>query len=246
MDGSIGGFEAGFGSLDSHQDHHSYGGGGGGQTKEHAQLARSLGIEQMIVVISKLDTCGFSQERFLSIKEILGPFLVKTCGFKDSSLQWLPAVGPTGQNLISPPTEPLLYKWWNSRDGSGDGSSCPHLTQAIDRFIPRKREISRPFRMPVSDVSKGKGSGHMTLGGKIESGAIKVGSKVVLVPWGSSRDAVGVVKSIEVDGETSSSGLRVGRGGDSVEVTVQGLDLDHVPRGSVLCHHEYPSPLVTR
>lgn len=98
--------------------------------------------------------------------------------------------------------------------------------------------------MPVGDVSKAKGSGQMTFGGKIESGAIKVGSKVVLVPWGSSRDAIGVVKAIEVDGE--GSGAKVGRGGDSVEVTVHGLDVDHVPRGAVLCHYEHPAPLVTR
>ena len=51
VDGSRGGFEAGFSSSP----------GGGGQTREHAQLARSLGIDQLAVVVSKLDTCDFSQ-----------------------------------------------------------------------------------------------------------------------------------------------------------------------------------------
>ena len=51
VDGSRGGFEAGFSGSP----------GGGGQTREHAQLARSLGIDQLAVVISKLDTCNFSQ-----------------------------------------------------------------------------------------------------------------------------------------------------------------------------------------
>lgn len=55
VDGSVGGFEAGF----------SDSAGGGGQTREHAQLARSLGIEQLAVVVTKLDTCGFSEVRFL-------------------------------------------------------------------------------------------------------------------------------------------------------------------------------------
>jgi elongation factor 1 alpha-like protein len=82
VDGSIGGFEAGFGSIEGHSDHPYSSSGGGGQTKEHAQLARSLGIEQLIVVVSKLDTCGFSRDRFLAIKEILSPYLTKTCGFK--------------------------------------------------------------------------------------------------------------------------------------------------------------------
>lgn len=92
-----GGFESGFeGSA-----------GGGGQTREHAQLARSLGIEQLAVVVSKLDTCDFSQQRFLDIQAVLLPFL-KGCGFRPSSLQWLPAVGPSGQNLAQSPSEPQL------------------------------------------------------------------------------------------------------------------------------------------
>ena len=92
-----GGFESGFeGSA-----------GGGGQTKEHAQLARSLGVEQLAVVVSKLDTCDFSQQRFADIQATLLPFL-KGCGFRPASIQWLPAVGPTGQNLVKAPTEPQL------------------------------------------------------------------------------------------------------------------------------------------
>ena len=93
----IGGFESGFeGSA-----------GGGAQTKEHAQLARSLGIEQLAVVVSKLDTCDFSQQRFSDIQATLLPFL-KGCGFRSSAIQWLPAVGPSGQNLVQAPTEPQL------------------------------------------------------------------------------------------------------------------------------------------
>ena len=92
-----GGFESGFeGSA-----------GGGGQTKEHAQLARSLGVEQLAVVVSKLDTCHFSQQRFADIQAALLPFL-KGCGFRPAAVQWLPAVGPTGQNLVKAPTEAQL------------------------------------------------------------------------------------------------------------------------------------------
>lgn len=94
-----GGFESGFDT--------SAGTGGGGQTREHAQLARSLGIEQLAVVISKLDTCDFSQQRFQDIQAQLLPFL-KQCGFRASAVQWLPAVGPSGQNLVQQPTAPGL------------------------------------------------------------------------------------------------------------------------------------------
>ena len=57
VDGSRGGFEAGFSGSS----------GGGGQTREHAQLARSLGIDQLAVVVTKLDTCDFSQVLSLSL-----------------------------------------------------------------------------------------------------------------------------------------------------------------------------------
>ena len=64
--------------------------------------------------------------------------------------------------------------------------------------------------------------------------------RVVLVPWGSSRDAIGVVKSIEIDGE--GSGSKIGRGGDSVEVTLHGLELESVPRQ----WPQWPSPRALR
>jgi translation elongation factor EF-1alpha len=67
------------------------------------------------------------QERFEYIRSELLPFL-KSVGFKEQSLQWLPAVGPAGQNLNAPPTEPLL-SWWRG----------PTLVQAIDAFTPKPR-----------------------------------------------------------------------------------------------------------
>lgn len=68
------------------------------------------------------------QERFEYIRSQLLPFL-KTVGFRESSVQWLPAVGPAGQNLVAPPSEPLLLRWWQG----------PTLVQAIDAFKPKPR-----------------------------------------------------------------------------------------------------------
>jgi len=118
-----GGFESGFeGSA-----------GGGGQTREHAQLARSLGVEQLAVVISKLDTCDFSQQRFQDIQATLLPFL-KGCGFRPASIQWLPAVGPTGQNLVKPPTEPQL-SWFK-----------------VSLLCPNFLQVAVPCSLPCSNI----------------------------------------------------------------------------------------------
>lgn len=100
VDASIGAFEAG---LEGE-------GQGRGQTREHAQLVRSLGVEQLIVAINKLDAVDFSKERFDSIKGTLQPFL-KQCGFKDGSVQWVPVSAGEGLNLTTATTEPALKAW---------------------------------------------------------------------------------------------------------------------------------------
>lgn len=79
------------------------------------------------------------------IKAELQPFL-RTCGFKDSSVQWLPAVGPAGENLVAPPSAPELKAWW----------SGPTLVSAIDAFTPRERVVMRPLRIPITDVFRSK------------------------------------------------------------------------------------------
>ena len=165
-----GGFEAGF---DPSAGVGSGYGGSGGQTREHAQLARSLGVEQLAVVVTKLDTCAFSEARFSDIRAALLPFL-KTCGFREASIRWLPAVGPTGENLVKPPTEPALAAWWTG----------PTLAAAIDGFAPPNRQVDRPLRMPVADVARVGAKGGVVVGGKLEGGALRPGTRVLILPSG--------------------------------------------------------------
>jgi elongation factor 1 alpha-like protein len=103
VDASTGAFEAG---LEGE-------GQGGGQTREHAQLVRSLGVEQLVVAVNKLDIVGYSKERFDFIKSTLQPFL-KHCGFKDAAVQWVPVSAMDGQNLTSAPTEEAFKTWLES------------------------------------------------------------------------------------------------------------------------------------
>lgn len=100
VDASIGAFEAG---LEGE-------GQGRGQTREHAQLVRSLGVEQLIVAVNKLDAVDYSKERFDHIKSTLQPFL-KQCGYKDGAVQWVPVSAGEGQNLTAAPTEATLTAW---------------------------------------------------------------------------------------------------------------------------------------
>lgn len=104
VDASLGAFEAGL----SGEGHNS------GQTREHAQLARSLGVEQLIVAVNKMDTVDYSEQRYKYIRGSLQPFL-KQCGFKESSVRWIPVSAIDGQNLIAPASTTSLTSWYNSR-----------------------------------------------------------------------------------------------------------------------------------
>lgn len=73
---------------------------------------RSLGVSQLCVVVNKLDTVGWSKARFDEISIKLKTFL-KQAGFKDSDVCYIPCSGLTGENLVKPPTDEELIKWYN-------------------------------------------------------------------------------------------------------------------------------------
>mmetsp|Transcript_11558 Transcript_11558/g.34681 ORF Transcript_11558/g.34681 Transcript_11558/m.34681 type:complete len:692 (+) Transcript_11558:117-2192(+) len=222
VDGSPGGFESGFSAPVGR-----LGAGGGGQTREHAQLAKSLGVDQLAVVVTKLDTCDYDSDRFHHIKSVLGPFL-KSCGFRDSAVRWLPASAPDGQNMTSPPQAPQLATWWHG----------PTVVDVIDTFAPGGRAAAAlPLRMCVSDLFR-TARGQSLVGGKIEGGGLKAGTAVAVVPGGQS----GTVKVVEVAG----AAVPCARAGDTVDVHFNGVDTQMVAAGAVVCHQEWPVPLVDR
>lgn len=97
IDASVGSFEAGMDST-------------GGQTREHAQLIRSFGADQVIVAINKMDVVKYSKERFDAIKLQVGTFL-RSCGFKDSSVSWVPLSVIENQNLVVAASDSRLLSW---------------------------------------------------------------------------------------------------------------------------------------
>lgn len=71
-----------------------------------------MGVSQLGVVVNKLDTVNWSQERFDDIVGKLKVFL-KQAGFKDSDIKYVPCSGLTGENLVKPPTNAELISWYN-------------------------------------------------------------------------------------------------------------------------------------
>ncbi|EDV96752.1 HBS1-like protein [Drosophila grimshawi] len=198
----------------------------GGQTREHAILVRSLGVNQLGVVINKLDTVGWSQERFKEIVHKLKSFL-KQAGFKESDVSFTPCSGLTGENLAKAAQEPSLKAWY-------DG---PHLLDVIEHFKVPERSIDRPLRMSVSDIYKGTGSG-FCISGRIETGVMCLNDKVLV---GASREQA-QVKSLVMDELTQTSVFA----GDQISVTLAGVDISNVTVGCIICDPQMPIPVTTR
>ncbi|PIN10719.1 elongation factor 1 alpha [Handroanthus impetiginosus] len=207
VDASMGSFEAG---IDATR----------GQTREHAQLVRSFGVDQIIVVVNKMDAVGYSKERFDVVKQKLGTFL-RSYGFKDSSVVWIPASAMENQNLIARPSDAQL-SWFKG----------PSLLDAIDSLKLPARDYTKPLLMPICDVMKSQSQGQVSVCGKLESGAIRTGFKVLAMP---SREVV-VARSLEKDAQQ----CKIARAGDSVTVHLQGIEGNSVRAGGVICHPDYP------
>ncbi|ELR17919.1 HBS1like, putative, partial [Acanthamoeba castellanii str. Neff] len=218
IDSSPGEFEAGFAAD--------------GQTKEHALLARSLGVMQLTVVVNKMDAVDWSKERFEEVQNIVGAFL-KQAGFLLKNVTWVPCSGLTGENLIAR-KDPKLTAWY----------SGPTLVQSIDSFRPGQRPTEKPLRFCVSDVFK---SGSLGVGavGKVETGIVSVGDKAPRPPPSSLLvmpiGELCTVKSIQAHEES----VKWAQAGDNVELTVQGLDVVSFKVGSVLCDPEHPVRVAT-
>eukprot|EP01064_Diplonema_japonicum_P029993 TRINITY_DN4978_c0_g2_i1.p1 TRINITY_DN4978_c0_g2~~TRINITY_DN4978_c0_g2_i1.p1 ORF type:complete len:695 (+),score=101.13 TRINITY_DN4978_c0_g2_i1:49-2133(+) len=190
----------------------------GGQTKEHIMLLRSVGVSHLIIAINKLDTVGFSKERFDAIQIELLEYLKKS-GFKQEHITFIPVAGLTGENLVNR-TATELTEWY--------GDEKPTLLQGIDSFPPPKRLVKYPMRLCVSDVMKSSTLGPTTVGGKLITGRLKVGDKVVFHPSGDA----GVVKGIECN----VMGVKEAIAGDNIEVGLSGMDPAVVLSiGDVMC-----------
>lgn len=198
----------------------------GGQTREHALLVRSLGVSQLAVAVNKLDTSNWSQERFNEITKKLKAFL-KQAGFKDSDVTYVPCSGLTGENLVKPPAEAELIKWY----------SGPCLLDVIDKFNVPERPVAKPLRMSVNDVYKGTGSG-FCVAGRIENGLINKGDKVLVCHTKEMAE----VRNISINEMTTN----VAFAGDQVSVTLTGVDMQNVSVGYVLSDPIQQVPVTTR
>jgi elongation factor 1-alpha len=198
IDGCKGGFETGIGSD--------------GQTREHALLAFTLGVNQMIVAVNKMDDISvqFSQDRFNEIQKEMANNL-KKIGYHPNRVQYVPISGFNGDNLKERSEKMPWYKG-------------PTLLGAIDLFEPPKRPTDKPLRLPLQDVYKIGGIGTVPVG-RVETGVIKTGMNVTFAPVGISTD----VKSIEMHHTV----IPIAQPGDNIGFNIKGVSTKDIKRGYV-------------
>jgi peptide chain release factor subunit 3 len=198
----------------------------GGQTREHAMLARSLGVKRMVVVINKMDeaTVNWSKERYDECVSKLLPYL-KQCGFvQDRDLDIIPISGFTGANLKVPVGKEVC-PWYN-------GPTLLHLLDTMPSF---ERRLTAPFMMPIQDKMKEMGT---MVSGKIEAGTVSRGQKLLLMP---NKREVDVSAIYFEDDEVKQA-----KSGDIIRLRLKGVEEEEVSAGFVLCDPEKPVNTVQR
>jgi len=193
----------------------------GGQAREHAFLARTLGVSQMIVALNKMDDSGYSEARYKEVKEIAEKML-KLVGYNTSKVQFIPVSGWKGDNLIKKSENMPWYKG-------------PTLLEALDVFEAPEKPIGKPLRIPVQDVYSITGVGTVPVG-RVETGIVKTNDKVVVMPSGVN----GEVKSIE----THHTQMDSAEAGDNIGFNLRGVDKKSIKRGDMIGAASSPPTVV--
>ncbi len=190
-----------------------------GQTREHLILAKTMGIDQLIVAVNKMDASepAWSEQRYKQIVDILSKFM-KGLGYDPSKIPFIPVSGWTGDNLIErSPNMP----WYNG----------PTLVEALDNLQIPPKPLDKPLRIPIQAVYAISGVGTVPVG-RVESGVLKKGDKIVFMPPAK----VGEVRSIEMHHQQ----IEKAEPGDNIGFNVRGVSKHDVKRGDVVGHVAAP------
>jgi len=192
------------------------------QTREHAALAFTLGVGQLVIAINKMDLVEYKQEVYEKLKgEIMD--LLRTVGYRNADkFLYVPVAAFHGENVTKPSSKMPWYKG-------------PTFHDALDSFTVPPKPVDKPLRIPVQDVYSITGVGTVPVG-RVETGVLKTGDKIVFEPAGVS----GEVKSIEMHHEA----IPQAEPGDNIGFNVRGVEKTAIKRGDVVGHPNSPPTVV--
>ncbi len=198
IDATQGGFEAGISEQ--------------GQSREHALLAFTLGVKQIIVAVNKMDAkcVQYSEGRYMEIKDEVSTYLNRV-GYKSNRVSFVPISGWAGDNIVDESSNMPWYKG-------------PSLLEALDNCAPPKRLVDKPLRIPLQDVYRIGGIGTVPIG-RVEAGTIKPGIQAAFAP----TEIVAEVKSLEMHHKI----IEEAGPGDNVGFNIKSVSVKDIRRGHV-------------
>ncbi|KAI0133528.1 hypothetical protein BJ170DRAFT_715580 [Xylariales sp. AK1849] len=190
-----------------------------GQTREHALLLRSMGVSRVIVAVNKLDTVGWSQERFDEITHQVSGFMSAT-GFQLKNISFVPVSGLLGDNLVN-----------KSSDPAADWYTGETLIKELEKSEPMARALDKPLRMTISEVFRSTQS-PLSISGRIDAGSLQAGDALLIQPSGEKA----YVKSLELDSEPVDWAVA----GQNMVIHLSNIDPIHVRVGDIVCDPKAP------
>jgi len=201
-----------------------------GQTREHALLAYTLGVKQLIVAVNKMDSTEpkYSEPRFKEIQKEVSSY-IKKIGYNPETVAFVPISGWHGDNMLEGSTNMTWFKGWTKKEGGGKGKEAKEITgktllEALDSINPPTRPTDKPLRLPLQDVYKIGGIGTVPVG-RVETGLIKPGMVITFAPVNVTTE----VKSVEMH----HTSMDQAGPGDNVGFNVKNVSVKEVRRGNV-------------
>ncbi|PLW79615.1 translation elongation factor EF-1 subunit alpha [Candidatus Woesearchaeota archaeon] len=187
------------------------------QTKEHVFLSKTLGVGQMIVAINKMDLQDHAEARFNTVKDEVGKLLASV-GFKVDEVTFIPVASLHGENIVNKSDK---MPWYTG----------PVLLEAINALKEPEKPTDLPLRFPVQDVYNITGIGVVPVG-RVETGVLKPGDKIVAVPGREGKQISAEVKTVEMHHEQLKQAIP----GDNVGLSCKGFGKKDLARGDVIGH----------
>lgn len=195
------------------------------QTKEHILLARQMQVPSIVVFLNKVDMLGEGDEELIDLVEMELHELLEEKGYKD-----VPIIRGSALKALE-----------------GDAKyvdAIKELMKTVDEKIPTpKRDVDKPFLLPVEDVFSIQGRGTVATG-RVERGVIKINDKIEIVGINDTQQKVATGL------EMFNKSLDEARAGENVGVLLRGVEKDDVQRGMVISapgtctpHTEFKGPV---
>ena len=196
-----------------------------GQTKEHALLVRSMGVQRLIVAINKLDAVQWSQGRFDEIAQQVSAFLT-SAGFLPKNLSFVPCAGLTGDNIVRK-SDDTKSSWYT-------GPPLISLLESSDRI---SRTLEKALRLTIDDIFRGGIQNPLSVSGRIEAGTIQIGDVIQVMPANHSA----TVKGLEANSEPADWAVA----GQNVILHLTDIEAKYLKSGDVICPPSAPIQCIT-